>query len=186
LPEGYADSSLDCAPEDATRWGLRSYTSRNLDGDGRSVPANPSYPYGTAQVCSGTALPAGYSTATAAQPYDCDDANAAISVVRSGAPDEDGDGWGAGPVAPVCSGDALPEGYGPHGNDCATADPALWRWTVLYPDADGDGVGAPPRDVQCLGAEIPDGWSEKGWDANDGDPGAQLDAGDWDPLTLEP
>jgi hypothetical protein len=184
LPAGFVTSASDCAPEDATRWGFLQYWSRDLDGDGRTVPPYVQSPYSSGTVCTGSALPAGYSTSSAAAPYDCDDADATLWIARQGAPDADGDGWGEGPLAPVCSGEALPEGYGTHANDCATADPALWRWTVLYPDADGDGVGAPPRDVQCLGATIPDGWSEKGWDSNDGDPGVQLGA-DGDPVALD-
>jgi hypothetical protein len=184
-PAGTSTTGSDCAAEDATRFAWLSYRSHDLDGDGRAAPAYATSPSSYGTVCGGASLPAGYSTSVAAAPHDCDDANAALTVARQGAPDEDGDGWGAGALAPVCSGATLPDGYAPLGNDCAVADPALWRWTVLYPDADGDGVGAPPREIQCLGATVPPGWSEKGWDSNDTDPGVQVAAGDEEPLALE-
>lgn len=169
LPPGYAAAGGDCAPGDATRWVHRGYSLRDADGDLFWVRAPPS-----SSVCSGAALPPGYSTALTPGVEDCDDAAPGLHTAIRGAPDGDGDGYGAGPLAPVCTGGTLPAPYVPRGGDCDDATISLWRRVVIYPDADGDGVGAAPRAIRCLGATPGAGWSEKGWDSNDRDPGVQL------------
>jgi len=171
LPAGYASRGGDCDPADASRWQSLYAAYRDADGDGRFVSA-------AMYVCSGASLPAGYSNASPSQPLDCNDANPDLFLAVQGAPDGDGDGFGAGPLAPVCTGGTLPAGYVAKGKDCDDATSSLWRWVVLYPDGDGDGVGAPPRAIRCLGATIPAGFSELGWDANDRDPAVQLVSGD--------
>ena len=85
--------------------------------------------------------------------------------------DRDGDGFTAKEPGELCIGEGLPEPYRAtlRGNDCDDADPARWRWVVVYRDLDGDGVGAGPRSIPCLGSELPPGASLAGYDEDDSD-----------------
>ena len=90
--DGIPDAA-DCAPADATKW--RSATLYNdQDNDG--------YTNGSATVCYGAAIPAGYK-ATASAKTDCNDANAAINPgaaeICGNSIDENCDG-----VAETCGG----------------------------------------------------------------------------------
>jgi hypothetical protein len=86
--------------------------------------------------------------------------------------DRDADGFTASETPPLCVDAALPDfaRTEPEGNDCDDADPALFRWMVLYPDLDGDGVGTRPRSILCVGEAVPAGWSRLGYDVDDTDP----------------
>jgi len=91
--------------------------------------------------------------------------------------DRDGDGTTVRDPAPLCAGATIPEPYSEvaQGNDCDDADPALFRWLILYRDEDGDGVGTRPRSIPCLGETIPAGWSRLGYDVDDRDPSVASD-----------
>jgi hypothetical protein len=166
LPAGYAVSAtgtgaLDCDDADPSRWAsLTGYP----DSDGDGIGAG-----GAETFCTAGALPAGYVTSST----DCaPDDPSKWQMLAYSFVDADGDGYTARATGSVCTGASLPAPYRATavGNDCDDADPARYRWVVVYPDADGDGVGAPPREVRCLGGTIPAGYSLYGWDPNDRDP----------------
>ncbi len=172
-PAGYGTVATsyypDCDDADASLYGLRSGFA-DADGDGYGVLPRVS-------VCSGSSLPAGYVTNST----DCaaDDAAAWRSSTYAYV-DRDADGFTVRESGSFCYGDVLPAPYlaTANGNDCDEADPALYRWVVLYEDKDGDGVGAPPRWIPCLGATLPDGWSIFGFDEDDTDTAVQASTAD--------
>ncbi|MFH0712100.1 MAG: Ig-like domain-containing protein [archaeon] len=53
---------------------------------------------------------------------DCDDSNAGLWQILSGYSDNDGDGFGAGSLMEVCSGNFLPKGYSDVDGDCNDSD----------------------------------------------------------------
>jgi hypothetical protein len=173
IPSGYYASATDCAPWDASRWRLRAYHFRDVDGDGATVAEE-------GQVCAGALLPRGYaetpSTEDCApndpwhwrlQPYHFRDA--------------DGDGVTVLEEGQVCSGLGLPAGYELtwRGNDCDDSNRLLKVSWSLFPDTDGDGVGAGSRDTLCAGDTRPTGYSDTGTDC------APDDRSLWQGLTYE-
>jgi hypothetical protein len=171
--DGFADAQ-DCAASDATRWQLLAFQSVDLDADGRRVNSS-------GQICSGSALPSThFAAAVAAGDVDCDDTNASISQLRPYASrDVDADGFSIASSGEVCSGAALPAGYGTTAPTIAAADcddtiAAIWRLRMTFRDADADGVGAGAGEISCMGSGAPTGRSLRGYDPIDdpGDPNA--------------
>lgn len=147
--DGIADAS-DCAPNDGTRWQMLSFAAVDDDADG--------HPVNTAgQVCSGATLPAHrLAAAVPAADADCNDADASRwTLLAFQSRDADGDAVSIAASGQVCSGTALPPGYGanaPQGpQDCDDANQAVWRRMTVYRDRDGDGVGSGTGALQCIG-----------------------------------
>jgi len=169
-PDADADSvadSLDCAPNDATRWQSLSFQSVDADADGRRANAS-------GQLCSGASLPANYfATAVAAGDEDCNDASATVwRVLPYVARDADADGFTAANSGNVCSGDVLPTGYAnalPVRSllDCDDASATAWRFMTTYQDNDGDGIGSGSGTSACIGTTAAAGFSLYGYDPLD-------------------
>lgn len=163
---GYVAKSGDCAPDDAGGWQMLSYSYRDADGDGWTTSRS-------GQICSGTQLPAGYSS-SAGKGGDCDDSDPAVHARVYGYPDADGDGFGAGASQTLCTAGALPADYAASNTDCAPDDPTGWRAvTNLEVDRDGDGHTIAEAGTICIGAELPAPYADaaKGNDCDDGNPG---------------
>jgi hypothetical protein len=154
-------AALDC--DDANPATFRLVTTYpDADGDGYGVG-------GGSLACIGDAPPAGFALVGG----DCAPASAlAWRQVTSLPVDRDGDGVTAREAVDLCLGEAAPPPYlaVDAGTDCDDADPARWRWVVLYADRDGDGIGAGPRDLRCLGEALPAGFVRPGLDGDDADP----------------
>ncbi len=145
---GFVTKSGDCAPDDATRQQMLSYSYRDADGDGWTVSQS-------GQVCSGAQLPAGYSSSSG-KGSDCNDADPALYSLLYGYADADGDGVGAGDSHSFCTAGALPAGYVATGTDCAPDDPTRWRTaTNVFADRDGDGYTVAEPGPICVGAQLP-------------------------------
>jgi len=164
-------AELDCNDDDPTVWRNLPYSFRDADGDGRTVEAS-----GT--VCSGSALPPGYST-VAGDP-DCDDRDAAVFALLVGFADRDGDGFGDGMAMPFCTAGSLPAGFVAIDGDCAAGDPALWiDRPYSFRDADGDGAAVPETGEVCSGNALPSGYLTtapvgRPLDCDDGDPAVSI------------
>ncbi|HWN71254.1 MAG TPA: hypothetical protein VNM90_26635 [Haliangium sp.] len=161
---GQADTDSDCAPADPTAWEVLTYSHRDADGDGVTVPS-----YGS--VCAAGSLPLGYRYAPTG--LDCDDGDGSRWREVTGHADEDGDRVGAGAAQTFCTSGALPVGFVSASGDCAPVDPARWQ-VLAYTsrDADGDGHTTPESGALCTGAALPPGFAGQsaGNDCNDGDP----------------
>jgi hypothetical protein len=167
--DGVADAQ-DCAVNDATRWQNLSYQSVDSDADGHRVSSS-------GQLCAGSALPSSHSaSAVAANDIDCNDNNASLwQMLPYVSRDADADNFSIAAAGDVCSGDALPSGYGttaPQATlaDCDDSSATTWRLLMTYGDADGDGVGAGVGAVTCMGPTAPPARSLLGYDPVD-DPG---------------
>lgn len=161
---GYALTNTDCAADDPLLWQRLAYLHRDADGDGATVPE-------AGEICSGLALPAGYTQVASGS--DCDDTNPLLRVNWSLFPDSDGDGVGTGSRETVCAGSTLPAGYSDLGTDCAPDDHERWRGlTYQYRDADDDGFTVEAGGSLCAGEALPPGYrnSPQGNDCNDEDP----------------
>jgi hypothetical protein len=129
-------------------WRSFSYTYRDADGDGRTVPE-------TGTLCLATSTPAGYLNA--ASGFDCDDANKDVWVSLVGYADTDTDGVGAGAAEIFCTAGALPDGFVASGTDCAAEDSGKWqKLAYAFVDRDGDGTTAREAGSICTGASLPD------------------------------
>ena len=161
-PRGSSLLGGDCAPADAARWQTRSFTWRDADGDGWTVPS-------AGEVCSGGALPAGYTNQQ--NGLDCDDADASVYYAWSVVPDADGDGVGAGAATTICGTSQRPAGYSDLTGDCAPDDATRWQaLSYAYVDADGDGYTVASSGSVCSGASLPAGYGNvaHGNDCDDG------------------
>jgi hypothetical protein len=159
-------AGLDCNDSDPS---VHTTVTVYLDADGDGVGAGP-----PATPCTDGTAPPGYSLlGTDCAPNDA----AAWRAVTSLPVDRDGDGATALEAVQLCVGATLPAPYlaAENGKDCDDADPALFRWVILYLDRDGDGVGAGSRSISCLGATIPAGWIRVGSDIDDLDPAVWAD-----------
>ena len=151
---GYSTVGGDCAPDDPTRWQQLFYSYVDRDGDGFSAPES-----GT--VCAGTFLPLGYfNGSNGPSGDDCDDADPAGWISRTGYLDSDGDGVGAGPRVQLCSGTALPAGYSSTNSDCAPDDAMRWQQLFYaYVDRDGDGFTVQESGTLCAGSDLSLGYT---------------------------
>lgn len=143
----------DCSPWDSQHHTMLPYAHRDADGDGATVPS-------VGEVCSGYALPEGYSTS--AYGADCDDTDLHRFSLQPAFADADGDGVGAGGSVQVCAGHWLPVGYSHQDTDCAASDAQRWAQHD-YPlhDADGDGrfVSLASPASFCVGSADPQGYA---------------------------
>jgi hypothetical protein len=140
-PKGYATVGGDCAPGDKDHYVMRAYSYRDADNDTYTVLAS-----GT--VCSGAALPTGYTTSP--KGADCDDTNPSVWSPVTVYADADNDGVGAGPALNKCVGATIPDGFVTEGGDCAPSDPNLyWTLSYAYVDRDGDGATVPDAGTIC-------------------------------------
>jgi hypothetical protein len=149
---GLASAAGDCAPDDPGAWRELAYAYRDRDLDEVFVPE-------VGFACSGPALPPGYALGPVAV-GDCDDGDAAASVLLHAWPDEDADGVGAGEPRDLCTAGALPERWAPRAGDCAPDD--LTRYQVLpyaFADGDHDTFLAPHEGAICAGASLPAGYA---------------------------
>jgi hypothetical protein len=145
-PAGHASNGTDCAPDERSRWRTLGYAYRDADLDTFTVSE-------TGTVCSGDALPPGYTNT--ARGGDCNDSNRELHTTRSGYPDTDKDGVGAGAQELVCTNGTLPSGYSTTRTDCAPEDALRWRLlTSWHVDNDGDGHTAPASGELCAGSTL--------------------------------
>ncbi|MBS3079122.1 hypothetical protein J4218_03300 [Candidatus Pacearchaeota archaeon] len=152
--DGYY-SDNDCNDNDALKFrNLPGYVDNDRDGKGGGS---------LLQVCSGTSLPAGYSTIGG----DCNDNDALKYQNFSGYVDNDRDGKGTGSLLQVCSGDNLTNGYSTISGDCNDSDANLYRNLPGYLDSDRDGIGTGNLSQVCSGSNLPAGYSMSGGDCND-------------------
>ncbi|WP_161829938.1 hypothetical protein [Steroidobacter agaridevorans] len=152
---------------DASRWQNLSYQSVDSDADGHRASSS-------GQLCAGSALPSSHSaSAVAASDVDCNDSDASLwRILPYVSRDADADGFSLAASGEVCSGDALPAGYGttaPQATlaDCDDSSATTWRVMMTYGDADGDGVGAGAGEVTCIGTNAPPARSLLGYDPVD-------------------
>lgn len=165
----YVASSLgaDCNDSDAASYRLLS-GYRDEDRDSYRAP-------GSARddaVCSGAALPAGF---TAQTDEDCDDSDRLVYRLLPGYLDEDGDGFARPgvPAVEVCSGAQLTPGYAPSaGTDCDDANPDVFQLLGSFTDEDEDGYASASNPAEvCSGTEREPPYisSSLGVDCNDAD-----------------
>jgi hypothetical protein len=151
-------ASLDCDDVNpAVHASVTVYLDLDRDGAGAGLATT---------LCTDGSAPPGFSLVGT----DCaPDDPAAWRAVTSLPVDRDGDGVTVREAVQLCLGATVPAPYlaADSGNDCDDADPALFRWVVVYRDQDGDGVGAGPRSISCLGTALPAGWSRIGPDIDD-------------------
>jgi len=158
----------DCDEGDGDRWRfLSGYVDLDMDGYGAGTLVE--------DICSGEALPLGYSEVGT----DCaDDATVvphAFFVYREVGLYFDADGDGVDGTQPIveCIGDDIPDGYSEDpGTDCDDADPSLHALIDTYADGDGDGVvGSEVAERLCvLPSQLQDWQLAPGTDCDDGDP----------------
>lgn len=178
LPPGYADvgAGADCDDGDPSRWqSVVAYADADADGAGADAAVT---------LCTTGSVPAGYAGIAG----DCSPADPARwRLVSYAGVDRDGDGVTAREPGQVCAGASLPDPFRPTlaGNDCDDAEPARYRWVVVYRDLDGDGVGAGPRTIPCLGLALPPAFSIFGFDADDASTTIQAVASDEDAVLLD-
>jgi hypothetical protein len=168
LPAGFVATGGDCAPLDPATWQTLAYSFRDVDGDGAVVPE-------IGLLCSGAALPPSYLTsAPTGRPFDCDDANPAVSVGLTVFADADGDGVTAPAMGLRCTAGALLPPYFavPSGNDCDDTNPDVSVALTVFADGDGDGFGAGPAQPACTSGAPPPGFSTAGTDCDDTDAAA--------------
>ena len=146
-----SDTSLtgtDCAPSDPAAWQLLAYSYVDADGDTYTVA-----PAMSSMICSGAALPAGYSNT--AKGDDCDDHDPKVYDLLTVYPDTDSDGVGAGASTLVCTDGSVPKGDSLSSTDCAPSDPQKWQTlTYSFIDIDGDGVTVAQTGTVCAGATL--------------------------------
>jgi hypothetical protein len=149
----------DCAPNDNT---LYQSATLYIDAD------NDDYDNGTATVCYGASIPAGYKASTLGS--DCNDADNTVWQTTQRYIDSDNDGFGTGSLVTVCYGNSIPAGYSTNNTDCAASDDTQWQSANLYIDADNDDYDNGTATL-CYGASIPAGYkvSTLGSDCNDND-----------------
>ncbi|AGC48251.1 hypothetical protein MYSTI_06979 [Myxococcus stipitatus DSM 14675] len=146
VPSGYATTSTDCAPSDASAWKMLTYAHRDADGDNFTVPQ-------TGELCTGGTLPQGYF-ASARNP-DCDDSNTQLHTLLTSWADADGDGVGAGEAAQVCTNGQVPPPLSAVGTDCAANDATAWQQLAYaHVDRDADGATAPEKGSVCAGTTL--------------------------------
>jgi hypothetical protein len=160
-------SDADCNDNLASVWRDAPYAARDVDSDGFSVVAS-----GT--VCAGNDLPAGFgSTAPASASIDCDDNLASVwRDAPYAARDVDSDGFSVVASGRICTGNALPAGFGSTAPasasiDCDDSTASIWQLRMTYSDADADGVGAGAGMLTCMGATAPPTRSLLGYDPVD-------------------
>ncbi|WP_163999669.1 hypothetical protein [Pyxidicoccus caerfyrddinensis] len=163
LDPGYAAQGEDCAPEDRTVWQWHSYSHRDHDGDGATVPES-------GVLCTAGTLPEGHHEWPLG--HDCDDGNRDVRVSWSLYPDTDGDGVGSGAQETLCAGPQRPGGYSFVDTDCASTDATVWQLlSYLHRDVDGDSYTVPESGLLCSGAALPPGYltASNGFDCDDAD-----------------
>lgn len=114
-PVGYVANNTDCAPADGTKW---QSATLYIDND------NDSYTNGTAVVCYGATIPAGYKASSISG--DCNDNDNTVWQDFLLYIDSDNDNYDNG-TALVCFGASIPAGYKAStlGTDCNDNNPAL-------------------------------------------------------------
>jgi hypothetical protein len=148
LPAGHVATGGDCDATDGEAWRFWSYTHRDADGDGWTVPL-------AGTLCIGTTPPAGY--ATAASGNDCDDVDADVWATVYGYADVDDDGVGAGAPLTSCTDGSLAPGQVALSGDCASNDRTAWRLlSHAWADRDGDGYTVPDAGQVCAGESLPE------------------------------
>jgi hypothetical protein len=111
-------------------------------------------------VCAGADLPAPYLEDQWFYGLDCDDTDPTRWTLLNGYADADTDGFGAEPLLPVCSGEALAPGYASVAGDCAPNDGSAWRpYSYAHRDADSDGYTIASAGPICIGEVPPAGYS---------------------------
>lgn len=159
-PPGYATNNTDCNDNDEN---VFQNAELFVDADGDN------YDSGTATVCYGLTIPAGYVAVSLGT--DCDDNDGTIFQSAELFIDADGDNYDAG-SATVCYGASIPSGYSDtsNGTDCDDSDSEIFQSVTLFVDADGDGYDNGTA-VFCAGDTIPPGYSENtnGSDCDDTD-----------------
>ena len=168
-------NSVDCEPGDASRWENFTYSFRDEDGDGYTVPKTGSF-------CGGSdfSLPEGYSTV--AMGLDCDDSNADVyRELPYRYTDLDSDGYhfqfSDGLARSLCAGASLPNGHYESlvgvrslGPDCDDRDALRFSSLYQYRDTDGDGHGGPMGKNICGNGLTPElGWTLVSDDCDDSD-----------------
>jgi alpha-tubulin suppressor-like RCC1 family protein len=103
FPVGYSVNGTDCDDASTSKWQMKSYTHRDIDGHGYSSPSSGS-------ICTGAALPDGYSTQSFGSDCDPSDPNKWQLISYSGT-DLDGDGLTVPMNSAICTGSTLPIGY---------------------------------------------------------------------------
>lgn len=153
VPSGYSTLGDDCDDANPTVWKQRRLFV-DLDGDG--VGAGD-----LVEVCTGEAtIPVGY----AERDGDCAPQDPTRwQLLPYAYRDADGDGSMAPEAGTICSGAALPPGYGtspgPGGLDCDDANPLVYASLIAYLDADHDGIGSGPPLTLCTDGTIPVGYA---------------------------
>lgn len=160
-PPGFVAPSAslgsDCDGNNANAW-RNAQVRSDADGDGMCAST-------TLNLCIGTAAPAGYRIATDCPLLaDCNDRNAAASLLVSVRPDADNDGSCA-PGLPqfACASDTTPPAGMKFPAQCAATDdcndgaPNVFRTVSTRADADGDGWCTGAATDECIGALPPAG-----------------------------
>jgi hypothetical protein len=156
-PVGYVTNNTDC---DDTNINIYQFATFYVDADADGYDA------GTASVCSGVAVPTGYSATTSGT--DCDDTNIAITVGPEFYADTDGDGFGnASSSLNACT---QPSGYVANNTDCDDTNINIYQFATFYVDADLDTYGSNASASVCSGLTTPAGYSTNNLDCDDTNP----------------
>jgi len=159
-PPGYSLSSTDC---DDSNNAIYQSATLFIDTD------NDGYTNGTAIVCYGATIPAGYKTTSLGS--DCNDNDNTVYQSATLYTDADGDGYNVGSQT-VCYGAAVPTGLSltTNGTDCDDTNGGIYQTGTFFADADNDNYDNGSVSV-CYGAITPVGYKTTtlGPDCNDND-----------------
>ncbi len=151
----HVGASVDCDDNNATVWQSGTLYI-DVDGDG--------YDAGTATVCYGSSVPAGYSLIS--NGYDCNDNNAVVNSATVWYLDSDGDGYATSTTQSCTSPGANYTTTVLEIGDCNDGDSTVHLQKGFYTDNDHDGYGTGTV-IQLCASTAPLGYADVNGDCDD-------------------